>query len=206
MNELVDIPQLVQPLQWCDYLLVGAFSLILFGYCAFSGRPLTMHEARLPQTAREMKQSGEWLLPHSGIRPWLERPPLPHWIVIGSMDLFGSDQSIWVVRLPSAAMGTLTVLLTMWMAGKWFGRTLGKLSGLLLATSIEFYQYSGSAEDDIYLAALVAVCMALFVYVEFFSMPLERRWRFLNGRPLELLTFFCAGSDEPNEGAAAGNS
>jgi 4-amino-4-deoxy-L-arabinose transferase-like glycosyltransferase len=190
MNEFVDISQSIQPLRWLDYLLVGAFSLILFGYCAFSGRPLTMHEARLPQTSREMKQAGEWLLPHSGIRPWLERPPLPHWIVIGSMDLFGSDQSVWVVRLPSAAMGTLTVLLTMWMAGKWFGRTLGQLSGLLLATSIEFYQYSGSAEDDIYLAALVAVCMALLAYVEFFSMPLERRWRFFNGRPPELLAFF----------------
>jgi 4-amino-4-deoxy-L-arabinose transferase-like glycosyltransferase len=137
-----------------------------------------------------MKAAGEWLLPHSGIRPWLERPPLPHWVVIGSMTLFGSDDSVWVVRLPSAVMGTLTALLTMWMAGRWFGRTLGQLSGLLLATSFEFYIYSGSAEDDIYLAALVAICMALVVYIEFFSMPIERRWRFFNGRPPELLSFF----------------
>jgi 4-amino-4-deoxy-L-arabinose transferase-like glycosyltransferase len=190
MNELPDISQPALPLPWTDYLLVGAFCFVLFGYCAFSGRPLTMHEARLPQTAREMKAAGEWLLPHSGIRPWLERPPLPHWVVIGSMTLFGSDDSVWVVRLPSAVMGTLTALLTMWMAGRWFGRTLGQLSGLLLATSFEFYIYSGSAEDDIYLAALVAICMALVVYIEFFSMPIERRWRFFNGRPPELLSFF----------------
>ncbi len=33
-----------------DYLLVGLFCAVLFGYAAFSGRPLTMHEARLPET------------------------------------------------------------------------------------------------------------------------------------------------------------
>src|SRR5580692_10713176 len=88
-----------------DYFLVGLFTFILFGYAGISGRPLTMHEARLPQTSREMKAAGELLLPHSGIRPWLERPPLPHWIVIASMEIFQRDDSVWVVRLPSAIMG-----------------------------------------------------------------------------------------------------
>jgi 4-amino-4-deoxy-L-arabinose transferase-like glycosyltransferase len=184
--------ELAQPLppRWTDYLLVGFFCLVLFGYCGFSGRPLTMHEARLPETAREMKAAGEWLLPHSGIRPWLERPPLPHWIVIGAMTLFGSDDQVWIVRLPSACMGLITVLLTLWIAGKLFGRTIGQLSGLLLATSFEFYRYSGSAEDDIYLTALVAVCAALFAYVEFFSPASEKQLRFWNCRPWRVLAFF----------------
>ncbi len=190
MNDIVDIPQPVLPPRWIDYLLVGVFSFILFGYCGFSGRPLTMHEARLPEKAREMKAAGEWLLPHSGIRPWLERPPLPHWIVIGAMTLLGSDNQVWIVRLPSACMGLATVLLTVWMAGKLFGRTIGQLSGLLLATSFEFYRYSGSAEDDIYLAALVAVCVALFAHIEFFSPASEKQLRFWNWRPWRVLAFF----------------
>ena len=187
---LMDAVQPLLPPRWIDYLLVGVFSFILFGYCGFSGRPLTMHEARLPETAREMKAAGEWLLPHSGIRPWLERPPLPHWIVIGAMTLLGADNQVWIVRLPSACMGLATVLLTVWMAGKLFGRTIGQLSGLLLATSFEFYRYSGSAEDDIYLAALVAVCVAFFVHVEFFSPTSEKQLRFWNGRVWRVLAFF----------------
>ena len=150
-----------------DYLVVAAFALMLFGYAAFGGRPLTMHEARLPQTSREMLASGHWLLPTSGIRPWLERPPLPHWVVAAAMVVTGHADRVWVVRLPSAAMGTLTVLLTVWMAGRLFGRTVGVVGGLVLATSYEFYLYACSAEDDVYLAALVAVAMALFVRREF---------------------------------------
>src|SRR5271168_3590737 len=92
-------------ISWKDYLLVGLYSLILFGFAGFSGRPLTMHEARLPQTSREMLWHHEWLLPSSGGRPWLERPPLPHWIVISFMKLFGADDRVWIVRFPSALMG-----------------------------------------------------------------------------------------------------
>jgi 4-amino-4-deoxy-L-arabinose transferase-like glycosyltransferase len=179
-------------LRLIDYLLVAVFSFILFGYSGISGRPLTMHEARLPETAREMKAAGEWLLPHSGIRPWLERPPLPHWVVIGSMSLFHRIDQEWVVRLPSAIMGLLTVLLTVWMAGRWFGRGIGVMSGLVLATSLEFYQYASLAEDDIYLGALVAICIALFVRAEFFSSAAgeDRRINFFKNRLWEVWAFF----------------
>ena len=159
-----------------DYLLVGLFAIVLFGYSAFCGRPLTMHEARLPQTSREMLATGHWLLPTSGGRPWLERPPLPHWVVTAAMTVTGRTDAVWVVRLPSAAMGAAVVLLSVWMAGRCFGRTVGVLSGAILATGYEFYVYAGSAEDDVYLAALVAVAMAVFVRREF---PGDR------GRPTE---------------------
>jgi len=71
-----------------------AWCLFVYGYAAFNGRPLTMHEARLPQTAREMQATGELLLPHSGSRPWLERPPLPHWIVIAFAAVLGHHDRV----------------------------------------------------------------------------------------------------------------
>jgi 4-amino-4-deoxy-L-arabinose transferase-like glycosyltransferase len=149
-----------------DYLLLGLVAVTLFGYSTISGRPLTMHEARLPQTAREMKANGDWLLPTSGGRPWLERPPLPHWCVIGVEKLVGCDQAVWVVRLPSALMGTATVLIAAWVAGRWFGRDIGRLTGLLLVTMLEFFQYSSLAEDDIYFGFIATACIAVFCRVE----------------------------------------
>ena len=179
--------------KWFDFALLAAFALILFGYAGFSGRPLTMHEARLPECAREMLQRGDWLLPTSGGRPWLERPPLPHWCVIASMKLFGHDDRVWVVRLPSAVAGTITVLLTVWMAGRMFGRTTGIVAGLMLATSYEFYIYACQAEDDIYLAALVAAGMALVVRAELLTHHHKRIGLagFIGGRPVTVLGFFA---------------
>ncbi len=149
-----------------DVLLIVGFCLVLFGFAAFSGRPLTMHEARLPQTAREMALNKDYLLPHSGSRPWLERPPLPHWVVIGFDKIFGRHDRVIIARLPSAICGTLIVLLCLWMTNKWFGRTTAMLSALILATCKEFWAYSSLAEDDIYLGLLVALAMVIFVRCE----------------------------------------
>ena len=175
-----------------DYLLVGLFAVVLFGFAGFSGRPLTMHEARLPETSREMNRRGDWLLPTSGGRPWLERPPLPHWVVIWAMKLTGRDDRVWVVRLPSAVMGVATVLLTVWTAGRLFGRAVGVAAGLMLATSYEFYVYACQAEDDNYLAAVVAAGVALFVRAHLLSAEPKSsgRFSFATGRSVAVVGFF----------------
>ena len=176
-----------------DYLLIGLLAFFLFGYCLVSGKPLTMHEARLPQTSIEMMASGEWLLPHSGGRPWLERPPFPHWFVIAVGHVFGRLDREWIVRIPSVFMGTLILMLTAWMTTRLLGRETGLPSALLLATMYEFYFYSGQAEDDIFLAALVATCFALFTATEFPSRDKEpdHRLHFLGNRPLTVWGFFA---------------
>src|SRR4051794_16627926 len=96
-------------LQRSDYLLLTLFSLALFGFSLIGGRVLTMHESRLPQASREMLSNGDWLIPMSGGRPWLERPPLPHWITAGVAILCGRCDQVWIVRIPPVLMGTLSV-------------------------------------------------------------------------------------------------
>ena len=175
-----------------DYVLLVVFCLILFGYSAVSGRPLTMHEARLPQTAREMQTSHDYLFPMSGARPWLERPPLPHWITIAVTAIAGHNDRVLFVRLSSALLGCLIVLLTAWMAHRWFGKSVGLISGFVLATMYEFWTYSSLAEDEIYLAALIAVVMAIFAHNEFFNKQLSRdtRTNFFGTRPWQVLVLF----------------
>jgi 4-amino-4-deoxy-L-arabinose transferase-like glycosyltransferase len=175
-----------------DVLWVGLYTLLLFGFAGFSGRPLTMHEARLPQTSREMLAHHEWLLPTSGDRPWLERPPLPHWLVVSVMKIFGHDDRVWIVRLPSAVMGTLTALLTLYIARTCFSPTVGIVAGCLLATSFKFYQYACLAEDDVYLAALVALAAAFFTRGEWAANSGEPLgwWSFFGNRPWRVWGFF----------------
>ena len=192
LKEAMQMPKASEKLRRQDYLLLTLVSMILFGYSVISMRPLTVHEARLPQTARAMRATGQWLFPQSGARPWLERPPLPHWIVNAVMAVAGHHDLVLVERLPSAVMGTIVVLLTAWTAAGLFGRTTGLVSGLVLATSWQLYMYASLAEDDIYLAAVVAACMALFVRAEFVDQRTaeDRRTNPFSTRPLVVLAFF----------------
>ena len=156
---------------------------------------MTMHEARLPQLSREMMQTGDYLVPHSGARPWLERPPLPHWIMIGFARVMGQHcDTEWSVRIPPAVMGLLVVLMTATLAGKWFGRSTGLLAGFCLATMYEFYYYSTLSEDDIFLAVLVVGSILLFVWMEFFIDPdvTDTRLGIVSGRPWPVVAFFLA--------------
>jgi len=122
----------VEQLRRMDLLLLALFCLLLFGYSMFSGRPLSLHEGRLPELSREMMRSHDWLIPRSGGRPWLERPPLPHWMTITVSAVFGQKcDSVWVVRLPAALAGTLVVLLTAWIAARWHGRGSSAVCRLL---------------------------------------------------------------------------
>ncbi|MFT3786372.1 MAG: glycosyltransferase family 39 protein [Tepidisphaeraceae bacterium] len=156
-----------------DLLLLATFALVLFGYACVSGKPLTMHEARLPELAREMVNTGQWAIAHSGGRPWVERPPLPQWIVAVFFSLFGA--SAGVARLPGAILGTITCLLTASTASRLFGRTIGLLAGFALATTYEFYVYATLAEDEVYLSTLVALCVWALVRSLFALVPLPSR-------------------------------
>src|SRR2546421_2321289 len=181
-----------EALRSIDLGWMGLLCILLFGYSMVSGRPLSLHEARLPELSREMMRSGDWLIPRSGGRPWLERPPLPHWVTIAVSAMLGqqSDQ-VWVVRLPAALAGMLVVLLSAWVAARWFGRWVGICSGLILATSYEFYAYSSLAEDDIFLAALVMIAMALLVKLEFPASEAEGETSTVWGRrSWTMLAFF----------------
>src|SRR5262249_26941363 len=108
----------------------------------------------------------DWLIPTSGGRPWLHRPPLPHWVILGIASLAGRCDSEWVVRLAPTLAGTVTVLLLAWMAQLWYGRWTGLLSGLILASSFQFTRYAWLAEEDMILCAVVTATLALFVKAE----------------------------------------
>ena len=81
-------------LQRGDYLLLGAFCLLFFGFSLIGGRPLSMHEGVLPQSAREMLADHDWVIPKNGGRPWLESPPLPQWVTVGIASLIRTQAGV----------------------------------------------------------------------------------------------------------------
>lgn len=183
--------EIIEPVQRRDYFWVAGYSVLLFGIVlAFNG-PLTMHEGVLSQTTKAMLADHDWIVPHYGDAPWLERPPLPQWLSCGICTIIGHCDHEWNVRIGPALAGTLTVLLTLWLAGRFFGRTSGILSALILATMYEFVRYSTLAEADIFLAPIVAAALGIFAYGEILRPPQGADGTgFFGMRPWWVLAFF----------------
>jgi 4-amino-4-deoxy-L-arabinose transferase-like glycosyltransferase len=68
-------------------------------------------ETRYGVVAREMKETGQWILPHLNGVIYAEKPPLFFWLVNLSVFILGEDSEL-ANRLPAALAGFATILLT----------------------------------------------------------------------------------------------
>ncbi|MEN8151959.1 MAG: glycosyltransferase family 39 protein, partial [Planctomycetota bacterium] len=91
-------------------------------------------EARYAQAAREMRDSGDWLVPTLGGETRLNKPPLFYWVGAVSQAVFGETE--FAVRLPAALAGIASALLAYFLGRRLFGLRAGIVAALVYATSI----------------------------------------------------------------------
>ena len=140
---------------------------VLLAVCALglgvglgSARAITNHEMYVVAGARQMVESGDWLVPRVGLEPWLEKPPMLHWLCAASGWALGFHEA--AMRLPSALAAAVSVLCAAWIARRTLGPGHALLAGLVQATSVHVVTYGRLAEADMALAAVVAgmdVCL-----------------------------------------------
>jgi 4-amino-4-deoxy-L-arabinose transferase-like glycosyltransferase len=78
-------------------------------YPCVSFRLLEPDEGRYAEIPREMLQRGEWVVPYLNAQPYLDKPPLLYWLVMGSYKVFGVHD--WSARIPSALAIHATILM-----------------------------------------------------------------------------------------------
>jgi 4-amino-4-deoxy-L-arabinose transferase-like glycosyltransferase len=148
-----------------DVLLMAALVLLcaaLFLPSAFFRDLWPPDEVRYAQVAREMAESGQWLVPHLNYEIYPDKPPLFFWLVALSAKLLGGFSTIAAV-LPSALAGIGTVILTYLLAKKMFrSRFVGFLAGVILATSVEFLNLSSMGRMDIALTFFETLSLFYF--------------------------------------------
>ncbi len=119
---------------------------------------LSYHEAIVAQGAREMIAAGAWLVPTLDGRPWLEKPPLLHWLVAVAATIAGGVTEL-AARLPSALAAAGLALAVATLAARRLGPAVGGLAGCVQATVAWSVVRGRLAESDILLACLVAWTM-----------------------------------------------
>jgi len=135
------------------------------------------HECLVAQTAREMRETGDWIVPHYGMRARLRKTPLPYWVVAALSYLTGRVDE-WTARLPSA-LGAVGVSLCVWWLGReLFGPRAGLVGGFAAASSTASMLFSHDAAVDMQLTFYCALCYALFWKGLHAEDVRKRRWYF----------------------------
>ena len=109
-----------------------------------------------------MVASGDWLVPTIGGQPWLEKPPLPIWLVAGSSWVMGGVTE-WSARVPSALAALGVAVGVASLAARRFGPTVGLLAGLIQATTTWTVLRGRLGEADMLLAALITGLIVVLI-------------------------------------------
>lgn len=143
-----------------DLILVIVAAIVFFG-CIISP-PALMDDvdAVHGQMARNMITSHDWVIPHLDGVPYIEKAPLPYWLIAICYLIFGVHD--WVARIPIALAAVLLCFATA-KYGSWaFGRRAGFYAGLVLATCVGLFLFTRILIPDVMLTLAICLCFMAF--------------------------------------------
>jgi 4-amino-4-deoxy-L-arabinose transferase-like glycosyltransferase len=121
----------------------------------------TADEPRVAEIGREMVETGNWAVPMLNQKPFLEEPPLYYISLALTFKTFGVSDK--VARIPSAFFAFAAVLVVFYMANLLFGPRVALFSGLILATTGEYFRVAHWVIVDGALTFFVISAMSLFI-------------------------------------------
>lgn len=105
-----------------------------------------LDEAKNAEAAREMLESGNYVVPHFNYELRTDKPPLHYYFMVAGYKLFGVNA--FGARFFSSLFGVLTILITFLFSKKYFDQRTALYSALALIASLHFaLQFHMSVPD-----------------------------------------------------------
>ncbi len=162
-----------------DHLLLLLAGLVLF-FPGLGNHDLwNPDEPRYAEVTREMRERGDYLVPHLNGDVYTQKPPLFFWTISGFATLRGGLDEI-AVRLPSAFSAVGTILLVFLIARRLFDRRAAWLAAAAFATCGKILWQGRVGQIDMLLT--FQVTLGIWFWVRGYT---ERR-------PVLCLGFFAA--------------
>jgi 4-amino-4-deoxy-L-arabinose transferase-like glycosyltransferase len=112
------------------------------------------------QIARNMLDSGDWVIAHLDGVPYLEKSPVIYWLIAISFRIFGVHD--WAARIPVALAAVLLAWVT-YRYGRWaFEERAGYYAGVVLATCVGLFLFTRIQIPDVMLT--LCVCLAFWAF------------------------------------------
>lgn len=118
-------------------------------------------ESRRAVIAREMVDTGDWLVPRTQGVPRLSRPPLQNWMIAGIATVSGGMSS-WAIRLPGVGSTLLTVILIYWYARGRLQPFGALVSGLAYVSMLQVLEQGRTGETEPVFTAMVAASQLIW--------------------------------------------
>lgn len=165
------------PCSRCGLAILVLIAATLF-FLRLRAPLLEPQEPRYAEIPRQMLQEGRLLLPVLHGEPYLDKPPLLYWLVMGSYGLFGVHD--WAARVVPGLAGVLTVLLTYWWGRRVLGERAGLCGALVLCLSAGFVYRQRMLLMDGLLCLWVTASLASAHTALTAGGDLRRRWWLLS--------------------------
>ncbi|NOS99499.1 MAG: phospholipid carrier-dependent glycosyltransferase [Phycisphaerales bacterium] len=150
-----------------DVLVLLAFSSFLSLWGLVGGPGLGDHEAIVPLGARQIRETGEWLIPEVNDLPFIRKPPLAFWLAAAASyvvdpPVVQPPVSPLAARLPSALAAIATTLVVYGLGRSMFGHRIGMVSGAVMAASAGTLFFSHNAQVEMVLTLFGTMAFAGF--------------------------------------------
>ena len=156
-------------------LLIILFLAVLALCVRLDALPLFGEEPRRALIAREMVETGDWLVPGTQRVFLPSRPPLQNWLIALSA-FFTGGFDIWAVRIPSVISTFLIAILIYGYLRQLMGR-LGSLGGAVsFLTMTMVMEFGRSAETEAVFSLFVAASMMMWHWAWIKKWPAWQMW------------------------------